>query len=239
MLNQSFINKYRPRNINEIVGQGDSLDLIKNGLKSKKLPQLICVTGEAGVGKTSLAFSISRAINCKSYDYEQLLLCGKCACCIAGDRNNTAFNFIPCSENGVSQEELSKFKTLASIPFFSFKYRVLFFDEIHEWFPERQAKLTSLLDTLPTNAFVICATYKPDKLEEAFVSRFQIVKMQIPGASDIKNLLLNISKKENASVREETINKIVKENWSSPRTAIVALEREILKLNNSLSGTVK
>lgn len=228
MLKRSLIDKYRPKNFSDIVGQQTALKPIYKAIKRGALMQRICLIGDSGVGKTTTAVCLARALNCDNFNSESMIACGDCSTCKADLRNLTSFNLISCAENGTSQGEIDKYIRLASMSSVLKKYRVIFFDEVHEW-QDRQSKLTTFLDTLTPYTFVLCATYRPDKLETAFRKRFHVIHLDLPNEEDIFELLTRITKAEGVQLPERKLKEISSNYAGDPREAVNALERLFLE----------
>lgn len=229
MENRSLSDKYRPKVLSEIVGQDEVVSTLVSAFKKRKLFQKICLIGDSGVGKTTVGLCLARALNCENFDYNTMKLCGECFTCRAPIRNLAAFNYISCGESGATQAEIANLVRLSSVSSVLVKNRVIFLDEIHEWY-DRQSKLTSLLDTLPNNTYIICATYKPEKMEKAFIRRFQCLEFGLPSEEDICKYLKKICVSEGCLVPDEKILRIARKFEGDPREAVNQLERFITNM---------
>ena len=75
--------KYRPKNFEELIGQDAIVQTIVNSIKLDKLPNAYLLTGIRGVGKTTTARLIAKAINCKTENIEDRLICNTCENCMS------------------------------------------------------------------------------------------------------------------------------------------------------------
>lgn len=229
MIRPSFISKYRPYNFSDIIGQDRPLRPIINSIKNQDLPNRLFLFGETGVGKTSTAICISRAVNCINYDRKNMRLCGKCYACKANPTATYSFEVIKCGQNPLDKNMITHLEMLINNGNINGKYRVIFFDEFHKWNRERsQDQLNSIIDFLPSQVLLICATYKPDDVSDVLRHRFLQVQMNTLSNADIVKLLKKITNTENQEISVKKLNQIAISSNENPRLAVQLLEKELI-----------
>ena len=128
-INKVLALKYRPKNFKELIGQDIMVETITNSIKLNKLPNAYLLTGIRGVGKTTTARLIARALNCsKNFLKEESCNCKSCEG-IANSRHLDVIEMDAASKTGIDDvRELidsSKYNPTSA------KYKIIILDEVH------------------------------------------------------------------------------------------------------------
>tara|TARA_B100002051_G_C16742345_1_gene645103 strand:- start:1966 stop:3645 length:1680 start_codon:yes stop_codon:yes gene_type:complete len=221
--------KYRPKNFNELIGQDVMAQTIINSIKLKKLPNAYLLTGIRGIGKTTTARLIAKAINCEENFIEKKSgeQC-KCSSCeeIGNSKHLDILEMDAASKTGIdSIRELIDSSQYAPT---SAKYKVIILDEVQQL---SKAAFSGLLKTLeeppPHLKFIFCTT-EVKKIPVTIISRCQRFDLH---RVNIKNLLENlkkISNVENGKISEAALKLIAKASEGSVRDSLSLLDRALI-----------
>lgn len=200
---QALYRKYRPKTLDDVMGQEIIVKIIKNSIRNNQINHAYLFAGPRGTGKTSIAKIFANIINCENpINYQP---CGKCISCTQPN-NSDIIEIDAASNNGVDEiRELRNKVTL--LPAYG-KYKVYIIDEVHML---TQGAFNALLKTLeepPAHVIFILATTDPHKVIETILSRCQRLDFKkISNEAIIKNLK-KIAKNENIDVDEAALTEI-------------------------------
>ena len=120
--------KYRPTNFNDLVGQNEIVNIIKNEILNNKLSHAYLFSGPRGTGKTSTAKIIARMINCSELGADGVP-CGVCENCKNFNSNSDIVEIDAASNNGV--DEIRELRDKVNLVPSNGKYKVYIIDEVH------------------------------------------------------------------------------------------------------------
>ena len=179
--------KYRPKNFKELIGQDIMVETITNSIKLNKLPNAYLLTGIRGVGKTTTARLIARALNCnKNFLKEEDCHCENCNG-IASSRHLDVIEMDAASKTGIDDvRELidsSKYNPVTA------KYKIIILDEVHMLSKQAFNGLLKTLEEPPPHLKFIFATTEIKKIPVTIVSRCQRFDLHRVSISElVKNL---------------------------------------------------
>jgi DNA polymerase III subunit gamma/tau len=225
--------KYRPQRFADVVGQAPIVQTLKNAVKSGSVAHAYLFTGSRGVGKTSVARILAKAVNCakpKDGDAD-----GTCEICLAIAENNflDLVEIDAASNTGVENVreliEHVKFKPSRA------RYKVFIIDEVHML---SKAAFNALLKTLeepPEHAIFILATTDIHKVPETIISRTQRFDFRKISEAGILEHLKEIAKEEKlASLGDDVLQLIAAGAEGGLRDALSLLDKL-----SALNGTGK
>jgi DNA polymerase-3 subunit gamma/tau len=189
MVSASLASRVRPKSFKDIVGQQEAVLKLKGMLAKKKLPGAILITGDPGLGKTTLARVFARYLNCETYD-----ACGTCASCKIDIDNHPDITEINMGvDRGIddSRALVQKARYAAR-----FNMRVIVGDECHNLTgPSEQALLKTLEEPPAGTLFILCTT-NPEKMKPAVLSRCTKLQLHPVDPEELVDRLIVIAKKE-------------------------------------------
>ena len=215
--------RWRPQTFEDVAGQSHVTTTLKNAIESDKLPHALLLCGPRGVGKTSIARIVARALNCD--EGKSATPCGKCTSCveIAGSTSLDVQEIDAASNTGVDNvREIRESIRYSAGPG---KHRIFIIDEVHML---SQAAFNALLKTLeepPPQSLFIFATTDPQKIPATVLSRVQRFDLKRLPANEVLALLRQICKTEGLEAPESVLWALVRESEGCARDALTLLDR--------------
>ncbi|MEG4602605.1 DNA polymerase III subunit gamma/tau, partial [Microcoleus sp. F6_B3] len=165
--------KYRPKNLQELVGQDTIKTTLTNAITSDKIAQAYLFTGPRGTGKTSTARILAKSLNCLNSKKPTATPCGECSSCKTIDSCSSldVTEIDAASHNGVDDaRELIQHSNFA--PAMS-RYRIWILDECHQLSTSAQNALLKCLEEPPAHVVFILCTTEAHKVLPTIISRCQ------------------------------------------------------------------
>ena len=219
--------KYRPQSFNDLIGQEEIAKTIYNSIKINKSPNAYLFTGIRGVGKTTFARIVAKALNCKN-GIENLCnknFCENCAS-IINSNHIDVLEIDAASKTGVDDvRELLEFSRYApSVA----KYKVFIIDEVHMLSKQAFNALLKTLEEPPEYLKFIFATTEVKKIPITVVSRCQRYDLLRIRSEILFKFIKHVAIKENKSIDDDSIKLIVKISEGSVRDALSLLDRALI-----------
>ena len=217
--------KWRPKSFTEVVGQDHIVQALKNSLKNDMPHQAFLFTGTRGVGKTSLARILTKALNCEHLkDGEP---CNKCDSCLSiNDGSSIDFQEIDAaSRRGISETK----ELLETIPYLpsSSKFKVYLIDEVHMLTKESFNSLLKTLEEPPPHVIFMFATTEVSQIPATILSRCLQLNLNSVSNEDLMSQLANIFSKEKVKYEEGALQLISEAANGSIRDALTISEKII------------
>jgi DNA polymerase-3 subunit gamma/tau len=234
-----FALKWRPKNFDEIIGQSHIVSTLKNAIQKNRLPHAYLFAGPRGVGKTSTARILAKALNCK--DGPTVNPCLKCSACkeISEARSLDVIEIDGASNRGIDEirvlRENVKFSPAMG------KFKIYIIDEVHMLTQEAFNALLKTLEEPPEFVKFIFATTQPNKVIPTILSRCQRFDFRRIPAMEITAQLERIIAKEDILVDKEVLFAIAKSSDGSLRDAesvldqLVSFSKENISLKDVIS----
>jgi len=227
--------KWRPKTFDDVVGQEFITLTLKNAILSNKLAHALIFSGPRGVGKTSTARILAKALNCINKN-DDLLMCSEDPCSFCSEISEGSSIDVQeidaASHTGVNdvREIIENVKYLPS----SAKMKVYIIDEAHML---SQAAFNALLKTLeepPGHVLFILATTESHKIPATIKSRCQRYDFKKLTVTEISDKLAQISTDESIEIDRETISTLAKEADGSIRDSLSILDQVIATCGNKI-----
>lgn len=227
----SFLTVYRPCTVDEFLGSAAVKNLVSSYLAKNTLPHVLLITGDAGLGKTTLARVIALKLNCENPDGEKP--CLKCSSCISIlNANSIDVHEINVGSSSGKDAVDGLIHNLSSAPFSS-KYKILIFDEAHRLSSAAQALLLKPLEDCYSHVFLIFCTNEPEKLvnklsdDQPFLDRCKILHLTSLSDEEVFQMLENVSQFEGVNYNTDVLKYICDLSFGVPRKALNFLDSVI------------
>jgi DNA polymerase-3 subunit gamma/tau len=225
--------KYRPQIFEDLIGQEVMAQTVTNGIKLGKTPNAYLLTGIRGVGKTTTARLIAKALNCeKNLDDKNRCNSEKfCETCseIVSSNHIDILEMDAASKTGIDDVreliENSKYSPTSA------KYKIFIIDEVHMLSKQAFNGLLKTLEEPPPRLKFILATTEVRKIPVTILSRCQRFDLKRVGLEKLFRHLKNISKLENGKISDNAIKLISRVSEGSVRDAISLLDRALISFS--------
>ncbi len=235
--------KYRPQNFEDLLGQDALVQTLTNAIKNNHLHHAYILTGIRGVGKTTTARLIARAINCIGPDGNggpTIHPCGECENCkaIAADRHIDVIELDAASKTGVDdmREILDgiRYKPVSA------RYKVYIIDEVHMLSKSAFNALLKTLEEPPAHVKFIFATTEIRKVPVTILSRCQRFDLQRLSIETLVTLFRKVLTAEKVEFEEEALHTVARAADGSARDGLSMLDQAIVLGDGKvLAETVK
>ncbi|MEJ2702938.1 MAG: DNA polymerase III subunit gamma/tau [Sedimentisphaerales bacterium] len=219
--------KYRSQTFDDVVGQDPIAQTLKNAIKTGRVAHAYLFTGTRGVGKTTMARILAKALNCLAVDEPTTEPCCKCDSCVAvnvgedidvieidGASNNRVDEIRELRENAIYRPARSRFK-------------IYIIDEVHMLTVSAFNALLKTLEEPPSHIKFIFATTEPNKVIATIQSRCQRFDFSNIGPAVIAEQLKSVLKQEKIKYEEDLILPLAKMANGSMRDGLSLLDRLI------------
>tara|TARA_B100000674_G_scaffold483878_1_gene488409 strand:+ start:38 stop:1681 length:1644 start_codon:yes stop_codon:yes gene_type:complete len=225
--------KYRPQTFKDLIGHEEITSTIFNSLKNKKSSNAFLFTGIRGIGKTTFARIVAKALNCER-GVDNLCNDNFCTNCesIINSNHIDVLEIDAASRTGVDDvRELIEFSRYAPTVA---KFKVFIIDEVHMLSKQAFNALLKTLEEPPEYLKFIFATTEVKKIPITVISRCQRYDLSRLQSEKLFDYIKNVVAKEKKKLEENAIKLIVKMSEGSVRDALSLLDRAILSNNGDL-----
>ena len=218
--------KYRPSTFDSVIGQDHITSTLKNAIKTNQLAQAYLFCGPRGVGKTTCARILAKAINCTN-PTPDMEPCNECESCRSFNEN-ASMNIMEI--DAASNNSVDAIRSLVDqvrIPPQTGKYKVYIIDEVHML---SQAAFNAFLKTLeepPSYCKFILATTERHKIMPTILSRCQCYDFRSIGIEDIVKNLKHVAESEGISYDLESLTMIAKQAQGGMRDALSTFDQMV------------
>ena len=227
---QVLARKYRPQSFDDLIGQDVLVQTLTNSIKSERIAHAFVLTGIRGVGKTTTARIIAKALNCISPEADNkptIKPCGVCEQCmsISDDRNQDILEMDAASHTGVNDIreiiENVKYKPISA------RFKVYIIDEVHMLSNSAFNALLKTLEEPPEHVKFIFATTEIRKIPITILSRCQRFDLKRVSVEDLMKHYENVTNKESYKINSEALKLIAKAASGSVRDGLSILDQAI------------
>ena len=222
--------KYRPQTFDDLIGQEVVAETITNSIKADKIPNAYLFTGIRGIGKTTTARIVAKALNC-SNGIDNLCKENFCESCksISESSHIDVLEMDAASKTGVDDvRDLIEFSRYGPT---SAKYKIFIIDEVHMLSKQAFNALLKTLEEPPEYLKFIFATTEIKKIPITVVSRCQRFDLSRIKSSELLEFIKKIKDKENGKISDDALKLIVKISEGSVRDSLSLLDRALLSLD--------
>ncbi|WP_288262422.1 DNA polymerase III subunit gamma/tau [uncultured Prochlorococcus sp.] len=217
--------KYRPNNLDELVGQQFISITLKQALLTKKIAPAYLFNGPRGTGKTSSARIFAKSLNCQTFEEPTINPCGKCNLCreITDGNALDIIEIDAASNTGV--ENIREIIERARFAPSNARWKVYVIDECHMLSTAASNALLKTIEEPPSRVVFILATTNPERVLNTIQSRCQKFDFRRISPSDIFQHLSEIAEKESIKYEGQALKMIAKRSNGGMRDAQSLLEQ--------------
>ncbi len=207
--------RFRPQNFSEVVGQEMVAKALQNAICADRVAHAYLFTGARGVGKTSMARILAKALNCPNS--QDGIPCGDCEVCqnIAVGSDIDVLEIDGASNRGI--DDIRSLRANVNVRSMRSQYKIYIIDEVHMLTKEAFNALLKTLEEPPPNVKFIFCTTEPNKLPDTILSRCQRFDFGYIEESSICNRLKQIAELEKVEVDESAIQLVARRAGGSMR----------------------
>jgi len=220
---QVIARKWRPQTFRDLVGQNHVTETLANAIKNNRVAHAYIFSGARGVGKTTAARILAKALNCVKGPTPEP--CGECDSCkeIAAGTSLDVIEIDAASNRGIDQirelREMVRYAPAAA------RHKVVILDEAHMLTGEASNALLKTLEEPPERVIFVMATTEPENLVDTIRSRSQHFHFRALTFAEISGRLKEIAEKENLKIEYGAMAVIARIAEGSLRDALSLLEQ--------------
>ena len=231
---QVIARKWRPKTFDQVVGQQAVTRTLRNALTSGRLAQAFVFAGPRGVGKTTTARILARALNCANGPTPDP--CGVCDACveIAEGRDMDVLEIDAATHTQVENVREVIVSGLSIMPVRN-RYKVFIIDEVHQLSGHSFNALLKSIEEPPPHVVFMMATTELEKIPETVRSRSQVYELRTISTMAIAGQLRKIVDSEGITVPDDALQLIARDADGSMRDAQSKLDQVIAFTGNTIS----
>lgn len=229
---------YRSRTFEEVVGQEIIATTLTNAITSGRVHHGYLFTGTRGVGKTSMARILAKALNCLSHDSPTVTPCCECDSCIAValGEDIDVVEIDAASNTGV--DNIRELRSNASLRPARSRFKIYIIDEVHMLSTGAFNALLKTLEEPPSHVKFILATTESQKVPATIQSRCQRFDFRAIDADSIARHLTKIVEAEKINTEPEVLRRIARLGNGSMRDALSLLEKVLSYESEHLTSSI-
>ena len=227
--------KWRPQNFEDVIGQEHVTTTLQNAIKMGRVGQGYLFIGTRGVGKTTIARIMSKALNCLETDLPNPDPCGVCENCIAirDGRCLDVMEIDGASNRGI--EEIRRLRDSVSIAPVSARYKIYIIDEVHMLTREAFNALLKTLEEPPAHVKFFFATTEPHKIPATILSRVQKFELRRVEYKTLLAYLNKIAIDEKVKIDEGALSAIAIAGNGSVRDALSVFDQVLALTDDQIT----
>jgi DNA polymerase-3 subunit gamma/tau len=225
--------KYRSTTFEHVVGQEPIARTLTNAIASGRIAQAYLFTGTRGVGKTTMARILAKALNCLSAEEATATPCNECDACQAIARGDDVdvIEIDGASNRGI--DEIRELRANAVFRPARGRYKIYYIDEVHMLTKEAFNALLKTLEEPPSHVKFIFATTEAEKVPATILSRCQRFDFRNIPTARIAEHLADVCRSEGIDAEEDALFRVARAAAGSMRDGLSLLEQLL-----SAGGTV-
>lgn len=213
--------KYRPKELNEVVGQSEIKKILASSVKNGTITHAYLFSGPRGTGKTTMAKILAKMVNCLNPIEGNA--CDECESCRNILNSSDVIEIDAASNNGV--DEIRDLREKANLVPNSAKYKVYIIDEVHMLTTQAFNALLKILEEPPKHVIFVLATTEYYKIPLTITSRCQKFQFSKISIDEIVGRLKKIAKLEKIKITDEALYEIAKISDGGMRDSINFLDQ--------------
>ena len=234
MAYEALARKWRPKTFEEIVGQGHVTRALANAISSGKIHHAYLFSGTRGVGKTTFARILARALNCeKGPTPTPCLTCPSCAEVGSG---TDVQEIDGASNTGI--DDIRSLRENAAYAPSRLRYKVYIIDEVHMLSKQAFNGLLKTLEEPPPHVVFILATTEPNRIPDTILSRVQRFDFRMLTDAEVRGRLSEMARAEGISAEEDAVALMARYAFGSMRDGQSLLEQAAVSGGGSVTAAL-
>ncbi len=230
----SIYRRWRPQRFGDVVGQEEIVRTLRNAVSAGNTAHAYLFAGERGIGKTSIARILARAVNClRPSEGEPCNECAHCTTILTG-RSLDIVEIDGASNRGI--DHIRRLREEVNFAPTDLKRKVYIIDEVHMLTNEAFNALLKTLEEPPPHAMFVFATTEPYKVPRTIVSRCQAFEFRRIPPDQIEGHLARVAESEGVTVSADAISLLAQRADGGMRDALVMLEQAMSYQGNEISA---
>jgi DNA polymerase-3 subunit gamma/tau len=224
MSHLALARKWRPQRFEDVIGQRGVVDTLKNAITTDRLAQSFIFAGPRGVGKTTTARILARALNCVNGPTPAP--CGVCDACteIAQGRDLDVFEIDGATYTGVDDVREVIIEPLAMAPMRD-RFKIFIIDEVHRLSKQAFDALLKSIEEPPPYVKFMMATTDLHAVPATIQSRSQVFELRTLPFASIRDQLAAVTRQEGVAIEEAALALVARSAEGSMRDALSALDQ--------------
>ena len=224
MSHVALARKWRPQRFEDVIGQRGTVETLKNAIASGRLAQSFIFAGPRGVGKTTTARILARALNCVKGPTAEP--CGKCDACreIAEGRDMDVLEIDGATYTGVDAVREVIVEPLAIAPMRD-RFKVFIIDEVHRLSKQAFDALLKSIEEPPPYVKFMMATTDLHSVPATIQSRSQVFELKTLPFAAIRDQLKQVTAREKVKIDDAALSLVARSAEGSMRDALSALDQ--------------
>ena len=233
---QVLARKWRPQQFDDVIGQRGVTQTLRNAIGAGRIAQSFVFSGPRGVGKTTTARILARALNCEKGPTADP--CGVCDACleIAQGRDMDVLEIDAATNTQIDKVRDVIITGLGIAPVRD-RYKIFIIDEVHRLSPQSFDALLKSIEEPPPHVVFMMATTEIGKVPPTIQSRSQVFELKAIGVRQIADQLRTIAEAEQIAVDEAAIMLIARAGDGSMRDAQSAFDQVIAFAGTTIAAS--
>jgi DNA polymerase-3 subunit gamma/tau len=217
--------KYRPGTFDDVIGQPHVVQTLVNSVTTKRIAQAYLFSGTRGVGKTTVARILAKALNCEQGPTGTP--CGTCSNCLEIAQGTSVDVMEIDGASNTSVDDVREIRENVKFAAFRGKYRVYIIDEVHMLSNSAFNALLKTLEEPPPHVVFIFATTEIHKIPATILSRCQHYNFRRIARTEIVERLRHVINQDNIAIEERSLMALARASEGSMRDGLSLLDQAV------------